>query len=141
LPCPGSPPSAASNRPPRQLAPPRRPIRTGDKTPFGASPAERSQVRGRVGVSIQHLLLPPRSLVMKTYPQPDQLGHLRVANPLRYRCGVPYRENSLSRIFTSSPDKPRSHEAVTRAASRISSRKEMRSAAPKVPSIRWASLR
>lgn len=69
-PCPGSPPSAASSKPSRQLAPPQQSARTGNQASFEAQPAERSQVRGKVGVSIQHLLLSSRSLVMKTYPQP-----------------------------------------------------------------------
>jgi len=59
-----------------------------------------------------------------------------VASSLRHRNGEPYAARPLQRKdLTSPPRRPRFHEIAPRAAPRTPSRKGMRSAAPKMPSI------
>jgi hypothetical protein len=84
---------------------------------------------------IRRLLLPPRSLAMKASPQPNRLGHL--LSQTRFDTGM---ENPVPRSpsfedLHELTQQPRFRRIRFRAASRTSSRKEMRSAAPKVPSI------
>lgn len=116
----------------------------GWHTPFRAQPAENSRARG--GIMDFSIRTPAfftakardcsRFYAMKPSPQPDRLEHL--LSQARSGIGMenPMPRSPLQRKdLTSPPKRPRFHEIAPRAAPRTPSRKGMRSAAPKVPSI------
>lgn len=139
-PCPGPPPSTASNRPSRPLSQPQEPAGRVALllSKLGQPRGHRSGAKRRG--SIQHPLLPPRFLTMEAYPQPDRLEHL--LSQTRFDTGMenpaprslPYESlHELAR-------QPHFRSIAFRTASRTPSRKEMRSAASKVPSINGPPL-
>jgi hypothetical protein len=139
-PRPGSPPSAAPDKPPRPLAQPQNNLPDGWPSPFRSSASRESQVKDKtIGGSIQ-LFVPSTTIARGERFLPNPISSdtfCRKPASIQgwrtlHREGPHHLNEELSRARRANLTCAR---LAVRAASRIPSRKVMRSAAPKVPSI------